>query len=91
MPKLTKAQLLARIAEVEEQCGLKDHTIAQMQRELNAAHYEQRPSRARHRGGDTHVMGAEFPVVKIRGELFAKVPSFEGGRRVITYRPIAAH
>lgn len=45
MPKLTKAQLLARIDELESELGLKGEKLAELEREVAALYVEQRPSR----------------------------------------------
>lgn len=84
MTKLTKPQLVARIAELEEVCGLKDTTIAQLSMEADRVQYEERPSRRMDRAS------TDFPhtVVTVRGQRCVKVKSWEHGRLVTTYKPV---
>lgn len=85
MTKLTKAQLEARIAECEAACGLKDITIAELTREVEGLMYAQRPSR----NGDT--VNVTPPIVVVQGRRCYKTVAWEGGRKVTTYKPVAAH
>lgn len=88
--RLTKAQLLERIAQVERELGLAHTTIAQMEREIDAHMYAQRPSRSAPRFVDT-VQLPDHPLVQMRGKWFVKVKAFEGGRMVTTYKPFQPH
>lgn len=45
MPRITKTELLARIAQLEAELGLKDEEVKRLSTELNAYHYTERPSR----------------------------------------------
>lgn len=50
--KLTKAQLLARIDELEEQCGVKDAAIELLKQDVQAYLVAERPSRGASRSHD---------------------------------------
>lgn len=85
MTRLTKAQLEARIAELEEQCGLRDTTIAQLSMEADRVQYEERPSRKAQERSSTDFKPT---VIVMRGSRFAKVTAWEHGRLVTTYKPV---
>lgn len=83
--RLTKAQLLARIDQLESELGLRDSTIAQLQREIDAEMVRSRPSR------NTTPAALPPSQVRVGGELCWKVRSLEGGRMVTTYKPVSRY
>lgn len=82
---LTKNELLAKIDELQTQLGLTNEHCAQLQRELDAQYVQQRPSRER---SEHPRAEPEGKLVRMRGCDYRKVPSFEGGRTVYTYKPV---
>lgn len=86
MTKLTKAQLVARINEVEAELGLANTTITQLQADVDRAYYAQRPSRGRSSQDFTPTVQA--PIVYVGGQRCVKVVAWEHGRKVATYKPV---
>lgn len=87
--RLTKAQLLAKIEQLESELGLRDEQLAQARAEINAYLVAQRPSRRDHDDGFPRTLQMhEHPIVRIRGVPHLKVRQWEHGRLVTTYKPV---
>ena len=97
MTRLTKAQLLAKIEQLESELGLRDEQLAQARAEIDAYLVAQRPSRrasegGRHADGFAHtVQLPDHPIVMLRGKPHMKVRAWENGRLVTTYKAVAYH
>lgn len=87
MPRITKAELLARIDALEAELGLKDQSLADMERELNAYQVAERPSR-RERSSTDFAATVVAPIVFVGGQRCTKRTAWEHGRRVTTYTPL---
>lgn len=87
--RLTKAQLLAKIDQLESELGLARQTEAEMQREIDALYVQQRPSRSTYVGDWKETI--QVPVVMLGGKPHTKHKAWEHGRLVTTYRPLHSH
>lgn len=94
--RLTKAQLLDKITELEKDLGMAHKSLAEMERELTAFYVNDRPSRRTAHPGqfvDTQVVPIQSAdharVVYLRGVPHLKTKAWEHGRQVTTYKPLA--
>lgn len=94
--RITTAELLARIEQLEASFGMAHKSLGEMERELAAFYVAERPSRrAAHVGQFVEttpvpIQSAENArVVYLRGVPHLKTRALEGGRMVTTYKPLA--